>query len=114
MAVIGANVIEVGTTIGTVTDVDGNFRLRVEENSVIRVSYIGYLDQDVSTTGLTTIRVILKEDTRTLDEVVVVAFGKMAKEAFTGSAGVMKSEDLIKSQVTNPAQALAGRVAGVQ
>lgn len=114
LAVIGANVIEVGTTIGTVTDVDGNFRLRVEENSVIRVSYIGYLDQDVSTTGLTTIRVILKEDTRTLDEVVVVAFGKMAKEAFTGSAGVMKSEDLIKSQVTNPAQALAGRVAGVQ
>ena len=114
VSIIGANIVEIGTSNGTTTDIDGHFKLSVAENAVIRASYIGYLDQELNTTGSSTFPIIMVEDTKTLDEVVVVAFGKMAKEAFTGSAGVMKAEELNKSQVTNPAQALAGRVAGVQ
>ncbi|WP_232001501.1 STN domain-containing protein [Proteiniphilum saccharofermentans] len=113
-AIIGANIMEKGTTNGTVTDIDGNFTLSVENNAVLHVSYIGYITQDIPTTGRTILEIVLQEDLKSLDEVVVVAFGKMKKEAFTGSAGVMKSDDLVKAQVSNPASALAGRVAGVQ
>ena len=113
-AIIGANIIEKGTSNGTVTDIDGNFTLSVENNAVLHVSYIGYITQDIPTTGRTILEIVLQEDLKSLDEVVVVAFGKMKKEAFTGSVGVMKSDDLVKAQVSNPASALAGRVAGVQ
>ena len=113
--VIGASVLEVGNpTNGTITDMDGNFTLSVKSNGELQVSYIGYVTQVVKVENRKTIRIVLEEDSKALDEVVVVAFGKMKKEAFTGSAGVMKTEELAKAQVSNATNALAGRVAGVQ
>lgn len=113
--IIGANVIELGNpSNGTATDIDGAFTINVPANATLQVSYIGYTTEKVAVDGRSSITVTLKEETASLDEVVVVAFGKMKKEAFVGSAAVMKSDDLAKSQVTNAAQALAGRVAGLQ
>ncbi|MDR2913390.1 MAG: TonB-dependent receptor [Tannerella sp.] len=111
--VTGASVIEIGTTNGVTTDINGRFELSIQPNGSLQISYVGYIAQTIKP-GSNTLEIILQEDTQALDEVVVVAFGKMAREAFTGSAGVMKSDELLKAQVTNPAQALAGRVAGVQ
>ena len=113
-AVIGASVVEDGTTNGVSTDLNGLFQLNIQPNSSIRVSYLGFVTQTINPGSRSNIEVILQEDTQMLDEVVVVAFGKMAREAFTGSAGVLKQDDLAKSQVSNAAQALAGRVAGLQ
>lgn len=112
--VIGASVVEVGTTNGIITNLDGKFELTIQPNSSIQISYVGFVTQTITPGNRTNIQVILEEDTQALEEVVVVAFGKMTKEAFTGSAGVVSSDDLLKAQVTNPAQALAGRVAGLQ
>lgn len=113
-AVIGASVVEVGTSNGVITDMDGRFELAIHPSHSLQISYVGYVTQTIQPGKRTNLQVILQEDNQALDEVVVVAFGKMTKEAFTGSAGVMKSDDLLKAQVTNPAEALAGRVAGVQ
>lgn len=113
-AVIGASVIEVGTSNGIMTDLDGRFELQIRPHSSLQISYVGYVTQTILPAKRENLQIILQEDHQALDEVVVVAFGKMTKEAFTGSAGVMKSDDLLKAQVTNPAEALAGRVAGVQ
>lgn len=112
--IIGAKIMEVGTPNGTVTDTKGNFSLNVTNKSSIQVDYIGYRNQTINTISGTNFNILLQEDSKTLDEVVVVSFGKMKKEAFTGSAGTLKSDDLQKTQLTNPASALAGRVAGVQ
>ena len=102
--IIGANVIELGNSSnGTATDIDGAFTINVPANATLQVSYIGYTTEKVAVDGRSSITVTLKEWTASLDEVVVVAFGKMKKEAFVGSAAVMKSDDLAKSQVTNAA-----------
>ena len=111
---IGVTVMEVGTTNGITTNADGRFELNIQPGGTLRISYVGFITQTIIPVNQSTLEVILMEDTRALEEVVVVAFGKMAKEAFTGSAGIMKSEELVKAQVSNPAQALAGRVAGLQ
>ncbi|WP_432709350.1 SusC/RagA family TonB-linked outer membrane protein [Pedobacter sp.] len=110
----GVNVVEEGTTNGTTTDSGGNFELTIKENSSLKISYTGFVTQTLNPGSKNTIQVTLKENRQELNEVLVVAFGKTTKEAFTGSAGVLKSEDLQKSQVSNPLGALAGRVAGVQ
>ncbi|MDL2256146.1 TonB-dependent receptor [Parabacteroides sp. OttesenSCG-928-K15] len=112
--VIGASVVEVGTTNGIITDVNGSFELTIQANSTLQISYVGYVTQTINPGNRTNLQIIMQEDTQVLEEVVVVAFGKMTREAFTGSAGVLKAEDLLKAQVSNPAQALAGRVAGLQ
>lgn len=112
--VIGASVVEVGTTNGIMTNMDGEFELSIKANGSLQISYIGFVTQTIKPGNKNNIQIILQEDNQTLDEVVVVAFGKSTKEAFTGSAGVIKSDDLLKAQVSNPASALAGRVAGVQ
>lgn len=112
---IGVNVLIKGTTTGAMTDLDGNWSLSsVKSDAVLVFSSVGFTTQEVTVEARTTINVVLMTDTNFLDEVVVVAFGQMTKEAFTGSAGVMDSEELQKVQVTNPATALAGRVAGLQ
>lgn len=112
--VIGASVVEVGTTNGIMTDMDGKFELSMSANASLQISYVGFVTQTMKPGNKNNIQIVLQEDNQALDEVVVVAFGKSTKEAFTGSAGVIKSDDLLKAQVSNPAQALAGRVAGVQ
>ncbi len=112
--VIGASVIVPGTTVGTVTDIDGNFTLKVPENSTsLAVSFIGMTTETVKI-GKGKINVVLTSDEAILDEVMVVAFGQAKKSAFTGSAAVVGSEELGKAQVTSVTNALSGAVPGVQ
>lgn len=112
--VIGANIVEKGTTNGTVTDIEGNFTLNVEENAVIHISYIGYLPQELSSAGKNSLQVVLLEDMKTLDEIVVVGYGTMRKRDLTGSVSSIKSEDIQRSPVTSLDQAIQGKAAGVQ
>lgn len=112
--VIGANVTVKGTATGTITDIDGNFTLPVESNDgILIVSFIGYKSAEVSITGKTQINVILKEDTETLDEVVVVGYGTQTKKSLTGAISDVKSESLTRSVSTTTAGALAGKMAGI-
>ncbi|MBR5402601.1 MAG: SusC/RagA family TonB-linked outer membrane protein [Bacteroidales bacterium] len=113
--VVGANVILQGsTTVYALTDADGSFKLSVPSNGTIVVSSLGYLTQAVEVNGRKNIQIILEEDSQLLDETIVVAFGTTTKEAFTGSATVMKSDELAKRQTTNVANALVGNVPGLQ
>ncbi len=95
--IIGANIIEVGTTNGTVTDVDGNFSLKVADNATIRISYIGYVEQEINTAGKMSFNITLVEDTQALEEVVVVGYGTQKKRDVIGSISTISSEDLIKA-----------------
>lgn len=113
-AVIGANIIEEGTNNGTVTDIDGNFSLLVEqEDATIRVSYIGYTEQLIETAGRNTFNIVLQEDTQALDELVVVGYGTMRKSDVTGSISTAKGSDIIKNQSFNALEGLKGKAAGV-
>ena len=111
--IIGANIIEVGTTNGTVTDIDGNFSLKVADNATIRISYIGYLEQEINTAGKTSFNITLVEDTQALEEVVVIGYGVVRKSDLTGSVASLKSDDLAKMATFSPISALQGRAAGV-
>ena len=112
--IIGASVLEKGTTNGIITDFDGNFTLSVEPGATLVVSYIGYLTQEIKVTPGQTLNIILKEDTQTLDEVVVVGFGTQKKVNLTGSVGVVNAEEIASRPVTNATQALQGLVPGLQ
>ena len=112
-AIIGANVRIKGTTIGTITDIEGNFTLDASPKAIIEISYIGYLTQDIAVNGKKTLRCILKEDTKTLDEVVVVGYGVQKKADLTGSVANISADKLTTQSNTNIGQALQGRIAGV-
>ena len=111
--VIGASVLEKGTTNGTITDFDGNFVLTVADNAVLQISYIGYQTQEVSVQGKNTLIVTLKEDTEVLEEVVVVGYGAQKKESVVGAISQVSSKELLKSPSGNVSQALAGKISGV-
>lgn len=111
--VIGANIVVEGTTNGTISDLDGNFMLQVPEKADLRVSYIGYLDQKVKVGTNTTLRIVLKEDTQTLDEVIVVGYGTMKKSDITGSVASVRLDDLKQGASTSVDQMLLGKSAGV-
>jgi TonB-linked SusC/RagA family outer membrane protein len=112
--IIGATVVAVGTTIGTVTDIDGKFRLQVPQNvHKIKVSYVGFETQEVSAHG-SNLLIKLVSSSQALDEVMVVAYGTSKKSAFTGSASVVSADELSDRLVTDVATALAGSVSGVQ
>ncbi|MDR2969547.1 MAG: TonB-dependent receptor [Tannerellaceae bacterium] len=111
--VIGANVIEKGTTNGTVTDFDGKFALSVSESAVLTISYIGYTNMDVTVGSQRTFAVRLQDNTQLLDEVVVVGYGTMRKSDVTGSISVAKGEDLLKQQSFSALDNLRGKVSGV-
>lgn len=111
--VIGVNVIETGTTNGTVTDADGNFSLEVRSNATIHISYIGYLEQDVDVSAGSNFNITLQEDTKALEEIIVVGYGIQKKTTLTGSVSTVKGDELAKLPVPNVSQALAGKVAGV-
>lgn len=111
--VIGANIVVDGTTNGTISDLDGNFLLQVPEKAELRVSYIGYLDQKVKVGTNTTLRIVLKEDTQTLDEVIVVGYGTMKKSDITGSVASVRLDDLKQGASTSVDQMLLGKSAGV-
>lgn len=111
--IIGASVVEKGTTNGVITDFDGNFTLNVPSKSTIIISYVGYATQEIPVNGRSNIKVILKEDTEMLDEVVVVGYGTMKKSDMTGAISSVDVDDLVKRTTTNPAEALQGKIAGV-
>ena len=112
--VIGAAVVVKGTTRGTSTDVAGFYEIAADANATLEFSYLGMQTQEVAVAGRTTIDVVLAADSEQIEEVVVQAFGTAKKEAFTGSAATLKSDDIVKTQSSNVANALTGKVAGLQ
>lgn len=111
--IIGANIRIKGTTTGTITDIDGNFSIKAEPQSVIEVSYIGYLTQETVINNQKSIRFLLKEDTKTLDEVVGIGYGVQKKADLTGSVANINTEKLNTQSNANIGQALQGKIAGV-
>ena len=113
--VIGATVMEKGTTNGTITDFDGNFTINVSDNSMLEVSYVGYQTQSVKATYGKNLAITLKEDTELLDEVVIVGYGTQKKVNLTGSISTVNFDENISSRpILNASSALAGLSAGVQ
>lgn len=110
--IIGASVVVVETKEGTATDIDGNFTLSAKPGSKITVSYIGMVTKTL--TGSANMKIILDPEKKVMEEVLVVAYGTQKKSAFTGSAAVVKSDDISKVQVTNAVDALKNKVSGVQ
>ena len=112
--VIGAFVMVEGSSTGTMTEADGSYALSAPADATINVSIIGYETQSQPVNGRAVINFVLTEESISLDDVIVVAFGTATKESFTGSAKVVKTDDILKSQTSNVANALVGKVAGVQ
>lgn len=111
---IGVNIVEKGTTNGSVTDLDGNFQLSVSENAVLIVSYIGYVEQEVKVSpGKSVYNVTLKEDSRALDEVVVVGYGVQKKKLVTGATVQVKGDDIQRLNTVSPMSALQSQTPGV-
>ena len=110
----GAGVLIEGTSQGTVTDINGHYAVSVPRDATLLVSSLGYDEERVPVNGRSTINVVLRPNSTMLDETIVVAFGTTTKEAFTGSAAVVKSDELAKHITTNVADALVGSVAGLQ
>lgn len=111
---IGASVLVVGTTVGTITDFDGNFTLEVPEGKfILQVSMVGFKTQVINIRGKARVDVTLQEDTQLMDEVVVVGYGVMKKRDLSGSVSQIKSEDLLAGGGTDAAHSLSGKIAGV-
>ncbi|WP_319505824.1 TonB-dependent receptor [Bacteroides graminisolvens] len=111
--IIGASVVEENTTNGTITDISGNFVLTVSDNAVVKVSYIGYVAQQVKSVQGKPLNIVLREDTKTLDEVVVIGYGIQRKGDITSSVASIKSEDFSKGAVKDVGQLIQGKVAGL-
>lgn len=112
--VIGAAVVVEGTSRGTTTDVAGFYEIAASADANLVFSYLGLQSQTVAVAGRTTVDVVLAADSEQIEEVIVQAFGTAKKEAFTGSAKVVKSDDILKSSTTNALSSLDGKVSGVQ
>lgn len=111
--VIGANVLVRGTTNGTISDMDGRFSLDVPQNAVLQVSYIGYLTQEVQVKDQDKLNILLREDTQSLEEVVVVGYGTQKKGEVASAISSIKSEKFIKTPSADPAQMIKGQVPGL-
>lgn len=109
---IGVNVVEKGTTNGTITDFDGNFTIEVKEGAVLVFSYIGYLSQEV-VAGNKKLEITLLEDSEMLDELVVVGYGSQSKRKITTAVSSVNSEEILRSSSTTTAGALSGKMAGI-
>jgi len=110
--VIGVSVSVKGTTNGTITDIDGNFKLEVNEGTLV-ATYLGYTTVEIPIDGRTNYRIVLREDTKALDEVVVVGYGSQSKRNVTGAVSDLKSEDLLRTASTSTSGALAGKMPGI-
>ncbi|MFA6813276.1 MAG: TonB-dependent receptor [Bacteroidaceae bacterium] len=110
--IIGASVLEVGTTNGTITDIDGKFKMTAASGKSLKISYIGYVSQTVVVTGKA-LKVILREDTKTLDEVVVIGYGVIKKKDLTGAIAGLKQDQLDQQSNANLGNAIQGKMAGV-
>lgn len=113
-AIPGVNVLEKGTNNGTVTDSDGNYRISVSTGSTLVFSFVGYVTQEVSVGGRTTINVTLPSDVTSLSEVVVIGYGQVEAKDVTGTLVSLKAKDFNPGVVVSPEQLMQGRVAGVQ
>ncbi len=111
--IIGANVMEKGTTNGTVTDINGNYIISVSDDAVLIVSYIGYLSQDIITSEKRVVNVLLVEDTHALEELVVVGYGAQRKIDLTGSVSSLSGDALLTAPTPNLTNTLAGKMTGV-
>lgn len=112
-SVIGANIMEKGTTNGVITDVDGRFSIHVSSGATLQVSYIGYLPKEIRIGNEALLNIVLEEDTQSLEEVVVVAYGTQKKSNLTGSVEVVTSKELSNRPVASPSALLQGRVSGM-
>lgn len=114
-AIIGASIVEVGTTNGVITDLDGKFTLSVNPNGKVKVSYIGYQSQTIDVKSKNSFKITLNEDSEMLDEVVVTGYGgKQLRTKVTNSISKVKDEALTVGLFSNPAQALSGAVSGLK
>ena len=111
--VIGANVMEKGTTNGTITDLDGKFYLEVSGKSILQVSYIGFNTQEIQVNGQKLFTIRMTEDSQSLDEVVVVGYGTQKKLNLTGAVATLTTEELVKTPVASTTNALVGRLPGL-
>lgn len=112
---IGVNVVEKGTENGAITDFEGNFSLSLSSpNAVLVFSYIGYVSQEVSAKNQNGAKIVLKEDTETLDEVVVIGYGAVRKADVAGAVAVLDNKSFKDQPITQVSDALQGRVSGVQ
>ena len=111
--IIGANVLAKGTAVGQATDFDGKFSINVPKDAVLQVSYIGYLTQEVAVNGQTEIKVVLKENSVVLDEVVAIGYGTVKKEDATGSVSVVKPDEIEAGLATSAQDLLVGKSPGV-
>ncbi|WP_461644115.1 SusC/RagA family TonB-linked outer membrane protein [Labilibaculum euxinus] len=109
----GTNVVIKGTTIGGITDIDGNYSIQVNENDVVVFSFIGFRSQEVLISNQQVINIVLAEDVSSLDEVIVVGYGVQQKKLVTGATSQMKGDAIQKQNATNPLQAMQGQTAGV-
>ena len=101
MPIIGANVMVKGTTNGTITDIDGKFTLEVAKDAILQVSYIGYMNQEISVGNKSVLSISLQEDTQKLDEVVVIGYGTMKKSDITGAISSVSEEKIARQAVAN-------------
>ena len=112
-ALPGVNILEVGTTNGTVSDGDGNFKIQVGSNATLSVSFIGYKSQDIVVGNQTSINIVLQSDVTALQEVVVVGYGEVQKKDATGAVTAISNKDFNKGVLTSPQDLLVGKFAGV-
>ena len=111
--IIGANITVKGQSIGTITDIDGRFILEASTNALLQVTYIGYVSQELQVNNRKEITIILQEDAKALEEVVVIGYGTAKKSDLTGSTAQIKPEALTASVVGNALESLQGKAAGV-
>lgn len=111
--ILGANIIQKGTTNGVLTDIDGNFSLKAPNGATLVVSYIGYETVETKVTGTKPMQIVLAEDVKALEDVVVIGYGTQRKEAITGSVASVSSAKLMENPSSNITQALQNRIAGV-
>ena len=111
--IIGANIVEKGTNNGTITNVDGLFTLRVSPNAVLKVSYMGYIEQEVSTRNKSKLEITMVEDARLIDEVVVLGYGSVKKRDLTGAVTSVKSAEVLAAPTSNVMEALQGKIPGM-
>ncbi len=110
---IGANIVEKGTNNGTVTDIDGIFSLQVEEGAVLHISYIGYLSQEINTTGRASFNIVLQEDMQSLEDLVVIGYGTARKEDLSTAVSTVKFDQSLKSRPSSISSMLQGQLPGL-
>ena len=111
--IIGATVMQVGTSNGTITNIDGQFTIDVPANAKLSVSYVGYATQEINLNGQNNVNITLADDAQNLDELIVVGYGTMRKRDVTGSISQAKGDDIVKTQSFSALDGLRGKAAGV-